>query len=281
MRLCTFRSYAYEEAGIVLNGRVVGLEDLNDAWGQDFGPTLGALLKRGQADELARMMRSPPRLITSGWKPERLKYVAPYRDPPKIWGVGLNFREHARDMTDDPPDEPTGFMRPTTAIADPGAPLRLPQGLGRITGEAEIGVIMGKRCKDATPAEARDAVLGFTTLLDLTAEEMLKKNARLLTRAKAFDDSFVFGPFIVTRDEWEFSDATRIRTTHDGKTAREGAVAEMKMKPYELVADHSRLFAWEPGDILLTGTPGAVPLGSGQRVGCEVDGLGVLENPIA
>lgn len=282
MRLCTFREYEGQAAGVAIGDRVVSLEDLNDAWGQDFGPDLGTLIARGQADELAQMLKSPPRAATSGWKQDKLRYAAPYRSPPKIWGIGLNYREHAADLDAKQPEEPASYMRPATTINDPGSPIRLPQGVGRIKGEAEIGVVMGKPLKDAaTVGEAKDAVLGFTTVLDVTAEDLLRKNPRYLTRAKSFDTFFSFGPWIVTRDEWEPVAGTSVRTLLNGKPAREGKVSDMLMSPYELVRWHSSIFSWEPGDLMLTGTPGAAPLASGDVLRGEVSGLGTIECPVA
>ncbi len=282
MRLCTYREYEYASAGVMVNGRVVALEDLNDAWGQDFGPDLGALIRRGRAGELAHLITNAPRKVYSGWRPESLKYLAPYRDPQKILGIGLNFQSHAAALGEKTPEEPASFFRPATCIGDPVAPLRIPPGVGRVTAEAEIGVVMGKRLKDAASAEeARDAVLGFAPVLDLTAEEVLRRNPRYLTRAKSYDGFLVFGPWIVTRDEWEPAPATMVRTTQNGKVSASGPVHDMTFTPYELVAFHSRVFAWEPGDVLLTGTPGAVALASGDRVGCAVDGLPPLECTVA
>lgn len=282
MRLCTYGEYAGEAAGVMVGDRVVALEDLNDAWGQDFGPDLGALLRRGRTWELAELMKSPPRRVTSGWRPDRLRYLAPYRDARKIVGVGLNFRSHAESFGEKPPEEPASYMRPATSIGDPSTPVRLPEGVGRITAEAEIAVVMGKRLKDAKDADAaRDAVVGFAPVLDLTAEDLIRRNPRYLTRAKSFDGFFVFGPWIVTRDEWEPTPQTRVRTLLNGEARAEDTVSGMTFSPYELVAFFSRVFAWEPGDVLLTGTPGAVPLASGVRVGCEVDGLPPLDVTIA
>lgn len=282
MRLCTFREYDHEAAGVVVDTgkegeRVVSLEDLNDAWGQDFGPGLSGLIRRNQVWQLRDMLKKPGKLPTTGWKIQNLKYAAPYRDPPKIWGVGLNFEEHAAAMAAPIPDEPGGFMRPSTSITNPGGPIAVPRGIGRVTAEAEIGVVMGARVKDAKPDEAREGILGYAAVLDVTAEELLQKNPRYLARAKSYDSFFAFGPFIVTRDEWETMPTTRVRTTLNGKLVKENLVGNMRMSPVDLVAYHSRVFAWEPGDILLTGTPGATPIQPGDRVGAEVSALATLE----
>src|SRR5437667_314928 len=139
-------------------------------------------------------------------------------------------------------------------------------GDGRVTAEAEIAVVIGRHARSlGSRKEARDAVFGFTPGLDLTAEDLLQRNARYLTQAKSYDGFCILGPFIVTTDEWEPSGATRIATTVDGE-GKEGTVAQMRHDPYEIVRHFSHVFAWEPGDIILTGTPGALPLRGGSKM---------------
>ena len=104
------------------------------------------------------------------------------------------------------------------------------------------------------------------------AEDLLQRNARYLTQAKSYDGFCILGPFIVTTDEWEPSGATRIATTVDGER-KEGTVAQMRHDPYEIVRHFSHVFAWEPGDIILTGTPGALPLRGGSKMRAEIEGL--------
>jgi 2-keto-4-pentenoate hydratase/2-oxohepta-3-ene-1,7-dioic acid hydratase in catechol pathway len=276
MRFCAYHEYDAVATGFRSGERVVSLDDLNDALGADFGPDLDALLKRGQADALAKAMASG-RVPRSGWRAENLRFAPPLAHPAKVWGVGLNFAEHAADLGATAPDEPGAWMRPATTLTHHGAMVRLPPGIGRVTAEAEIGVVLGKYARDLASREAaRDAVFGFVPVLDLTAEELLLKNTRNLTRAKSYDGFCVVGPFVATVDEWEPRSDTRITTTVDGHV-KGGRVAQMRHDPYELVRFFSHVFPWEPGDLLLTGTPGALPLKGGSSMRAEIDGLGVLE----
>lgn len=279
-RFCAFREYDSLATGFVHGERVVSLEDLNDAMGTDFGPGLDDVLQRGQADELRRAVASP-RTPTSGWKPQNLRYAPPLARPRKIWGVGLNFRAHAADLGADPGDAPAAWMRPASTLAGASDAIKLPPGVGRVTAEAEIGVVIGRRARDlASAKEARECVFGFTPVLDLTAEELLQKNARYLTQAKSYDGFCVVGPFVVTADEWEPSPATRVATIVDGQR-KDGAVADMRHDPYELVRHFSHVFTWEPGDLLLTGTPGAVALRAGSTMRAQIDGLPALDARVA
>ena len=280
MRVCAFHEYDAVATGVAVGDRVVALDDLNDALGTDFGPDLDALLARGQQDALARALSQASRPF-SGWRTQALRYAPPLARPPKIWGVGLNFAQHAADLDAAAPDEPAGWMRPATTLAGAGAAVALPLGIGTVTAEAEVAVVLGARARRlATRGEARDAVFGFMPVLDLTAEDLLRKNPRNLTRAKSYDGFLVAGPFVVTKDEWEPTPGTRIVTAVDGRS-KEGSVAQMRHDPYELVRFFSHVFPWEPGDVLLTGTPGALPLRSGGAMRAEVEGLGVLEARVA
>lgn len=275
MRFCAFREYDAVATGVTVGDRVVGLDDLNDALSTDFGPDLDSLLQRGQQDRLAKGLDGE-RLPRSGWRPESLRYAPPLARPRKIWGIGLNFREHAADLAADVGDDPMAWMRPATTLAGHGATIAIPPGIGTITAEAEIGVVIGRNARNlGSRAGAKDAIFGFTPVLDLTAEDLLRKNPRNLTRAKSYDGFCVLGPFVVTTDEWEPTSDTKIVTDVDG-AKKEGRVRDMRHDPYELVRFFSHVFAWEPGDVLLTGTPGALPLKSGSTMQAGIEGLGTL-----
>ncbi len=274
MRLASAYREDVPRGVIMKDGVAAFLEDVNRALATSFPTSVGALIRRGADEALARVVheRGFPKEIAVD--PLTLAYAAPYRNPPKIWGIGLNFQAHAKDLDSARSEDPGTFMRPASAITDPGATTTLPPGVGTVTGEGEIGVILRHAPLAGGEAATREAVWGFTPLLDLTAEAMLRRNVRYLTRAKSYPGFLAFGPWIVSRDEWEPAPATRVRTILNGATAREGTVAEMAHDPYALVAFESRTFAWEATDLLQTGTPGAVPLEHGDIIGADVAGLG-------
>lgn len=275
MRFCAYHEYDAIATGLGIGERVVGLDDLNDALATDFGPDLDTFLRRGQQDQLGKAMDSE-RVPKSGWRASNLRFAPPLAHPSKIWGIGLNFREHAADLAADVGDEPAAWMRPATTLAGDGSTVTLPPGVGTITAEAEIGVVLGRYAhKLESRREAKEAIFGFVPILDLTAEELLKRNVRYLTRAKSYDGFCIVGPFVVTPDEWEPSPETRIVTDVDGQE-RAGAVRQMRHDPIELVRFFSHVFPWEPGDLLLTGTPGALPLNPGSQMRARIDGMPAL-----
>lgn len=207
-------------------------------------------------------------------------FLAPYLRPGKLWGIGLNYRDHATDLDEAVPTEPASFMRPATSIIGPGDAIELPPASRRVTAEAELALIIGKRVRDVDVAGAADAVFGYTLVIDVTAEDILRRNPRFLTRAKSFDTFFSFGPWIVTPDEVDHLEGLTVTTGLNGQTRRSNVVGNMTYPPLDLLSFHSRNMTWEPGDILSTGTPGAVVVEDGDVAYCEIKGLGRLENPV-
>ncbi len=204
-----------------------------------------------------------------------------YRHPRKIWGIGLNYVAHAADLAEKAPsDEPASFMKPDTTIVGPEDPILIPRQSERTTGEAELGVVLGRAAKDVAEADWLSVVAGFTTVLDMTAEDILRRNPRYLTRAKSFDTFLSFGPVLVTPDEVPDVLGLRVATVSNGRVHAENTVAHMTFPPAFLVAFHSRVMPWLPGDLLCTGTPQAVPLRDGDVLECRIDGFEPLRNPV-
>jgi 2-keto-4-pentenoate hydratase/2-oxohepta-3-ene-1,7-dioic acid hydratase in catechol pathway len=212
---------------------------------------------------------------------DQLVYAPLYRRPRKIWGIGLNYVEHAADLSEKAPStEPASFLKPDTSIIGPGDAIRIPPQSQRTTAEGELGVIIGRECKDVDEADAASVVAGFTTIVDMTAEDILEKNPRYLTRSKSFDTFFSFGPELVTVDEVPDVDALEVSTIHNGEVHRRNVVSNMTFRPWWLVAFHSRVMTLLPGDIISTGTPGAAHIRPGDTAGVSIAGFRDLSNPV-
>jgi 2-keto-4-pentenoate hydratase/2-oxohepta-3-ene-1,7-dioic acid hydratase in catechol pathway len=210
-----------------------------------------------------------------------LAYAPLYRRPRKIWGIGLNYVEHAGDLDETAPsEEPASFMRPDTTIIGPEEEIRLPEQSQRVTAEAELGLVIGREAKNVSEEEAPSVVAGFTTVLDMTAEDILRRNPRYLTRAKSFDTFFSFGPELVTTDEIGDVGALEVSTVLNGEVRRRNTVSNMTFPPYWLVAFHSRIMRLLPGDVISTGTPGAVVIREGDVAECRISGFRPLANPV-
>jgi 2-keto-4-pentenoate hydratase/2-oxohepta-3-ene-1,7-dioic acid hydratase in catechol pathway len=109
--------------------------------------------------------------------PDRAKFLTPFI-PGKIWGIGLNYRDHASDLAEAPPTEPASFMKGSHTVIGPNQAIELPSGIGAVTGEAELGLVIGRTCEAVQEDEALASVFGVCAILDQTAEDVLRLNAR-------------------------------------------------------------------------------------------------------
>ncbi|MEZ5124712.1 MAG: fumarylacetoacetate hydrolase family protein [Thermoleophilia bacterium] len=198
--------------------------------------------------------------------------------PGKVVAVGLNYRAHADELKMAVQAEPILFMKPRTAVIGPGAAIVLPARSMQVDYEAELVVVVGRRCKDVSPAAAADVVAGYTCGNDVTARDLQKLDGQW-TRAKSFDTFCPLGPWIVPEAP---SPQARVSARLDGVEVQYGFVADMIVSPLELLAFVSGVMTLEPGDVIMTGTPpGVGPLRSGQQVAVTVEGVGELLNPVA
>ncbi|WP_135301974.1 fumarylacetoacetate hydrolase family protein [Haloarcula amylovorans] len=200
----------------------------------------------------------------------------------KLWGIGLNYAEHAGDLDEQRPEEPASFMKPSTVLTGPGGPIRLPpeSQSERVTAEAELAVVMGKTCRGVSEAEADDVVAGYLPVIDMTAEDVLQRNPRFLTRAKSYDSFLVVGPTIAVPEEPLDLTEVTVSTAVNGEVRSENQIRNMLFPPEEIVAFHSDVMTLEPGDLFSTGTPGAAPIEPGDDVRATVEGIGSVDAPV-
>ena len=289
MRLYRYREGDAAVAAVERDGRLVPLRDAAPEaaaraappGGEPFGD-LDALVQAGLLPEIAEAVASGG-TAADGPRLGEAELLAPLTRPPKIWCTGLNYRAHAADLDAPPPSAPVGFMRPTASMIGPGDTVLLPRDSARVTGEGELVAVLGRTGRDWAEGEACGAVAAFTLAVDLTAEDILRQNPRFLTRAKSFDTFLSLGPCLATPDELGGAAALPEVVTHtlrNGESARSAPVSRMSFSPDYLLAFFSRDATWQAGDLLLTGTPGAVVVEDGDTVGAEVRGIGRLENPV-
>jgi 2-keto-4-pentenoate hydratase/2-oxohepta-3-ene-1,7-dioic acid hydratase in catechol pathway len=204
-----------------------------------------------------------------------------YRRPRKIWGIGLNYADHAADLSEKTPTGiPGSFMKPDTTLIGPGDAIRIPDLSQKTTAEGELGVIIGRKCRNVRAEDWQTVVAGFTTIIDMTAEDILRQNPRYLTVSKSFDTFFSFGPQLVTPDEIPDVSALEVSTVLNGRVHAKNVVANMTFSPAFLVSFLSRVMTLLPGDIISTGTPGACVIAEGDIVECRISGFKSLVNPV-
>jgi 2-keto-4-pentenoate hydratase/2-oxohepta-3-ene-1,7-dioic acid hydratase in catechol pathway len=197
--------------------------------------------------------------------------------PSKIIGIGVNYRAHAVEMGKGLPEEPLMFLKPSSALIRTNEPIVRPSGYERVDYEGELGVIIGQRARHVFPEKALDVVLGFTCVNDVTVRDLQKKDGQW-ARAKGFDTFCPTGPHVVAGLD---PTALRITTRLNGKTVQDSTTADMIFDVAALIAFCSRHMTLEPGDLITTGTPSGVGnLSVGDVVEIEIEGIGVLRNPV-
>ena len=183
----------------------------------------------------------------------------------KIVCVGRNYAAHAAELNNPIPTEPLLFMKPATAAADLHRPIVLPHGLGAVHHEVEIAVLIGSPLRHADQTTARAAIAGVGVALDLTlrdVQDRLKRDGQPWERAKAFDGAYPLSEFIPI-DSLDLQNLT-LQLWRNGDLQQQGTTRDMLFSICELLAEISRHFSLQPGDIVSTGTPAGVgPLRSG------------------
>jgi acylpyruvate hydrolase len=259
MKLVTFRTPAGAQlSGEIRDGRVVAFDD---------GSTVRERLASGD--------RAPG--SGDDFALADVELLAPHV-PRVIFGIGLNYLAHAREQNAEPPEVPIVFMKLPSSVAAPGAPVHIPAVVRRADYEGELAVVMG------TDGE----VAGYAVADDLTARDLQRRESQW-TRAKGFDGSCPFGPWITTADEVPDAGDLALRTWVNGELRQDSRTSDLIFKIPQLV-DHLReTCTLEPGDLILTGTPSGVGvymdpqrfLASGDVIRIEIERLGVIEHAVA
>jgi len=279
MKLATLKLGGVEKAAIRAPHGYVLLEALGHRWPAD----LLSLLRGGALEALTAWYREGGEqalLALPAIAVETAEFGPLYREPAKIWGIGMNYVAEESELANVPAgEEPVGFMKPTTALIGPGEAIRIPAGCGEITAEAELAIVIGREARGITEAEAPGVVAGFTTALDMTASDIHARNPRFLTRAKSFDTFLSIGPELVTVDEAGDVLDLQVETVLGGRVRHRNRLRNMRFRPWYTVAFHAAFMTLLPGDIILTGTPGAVVIRDGDVVECRIGGLAPLVNP--
>ena len=205
--------------------------------------------------------------------------LLPAASPSKIVCVGRNYAEHAKELGNEVPKEPLLFLKPPSSLIGHGEAIVYPRLSQRVDFEGELGIIIGKTARRVKRENAWDYVLGFTCVNDITARDLQKKDGQW-TRGKGFDTFCAVGPHLVLRDAVDFK-SLRVKAYVDGIVKQDGPVTDM-IFPVDVIIEYiSEFMSLEPGDLIATGTPpGVGPLEPGSTVRIEIDGIGVLENPV-
>ena len=212
------------------------------------------------------------------WSLDEVTLLAPVPTPRAIFGIGLNYADHVREMGGEPPGRPVVFMKLPASAAAPNAPVHCPQVVRRLDYEGELAVVMG-------PGRA---VAGYAVADDVSARDLQGREPQW-TRAKGADGFCPYGPWITTPNEVPDPHALSLRTWVNGELRQESNTANLIFSVPELIAFISETCTLYAGDLILTGTPAGVGMGlqppqflaSGDVVRIEIERLGAIEHAVA
>lgn len=208
---------------------------------------------------------------------EGLQLLSPVL-PSKVVCVGKNYAEHADEMGSAVPEVPIIFMKPSTSVIGPGAPIVLPSQSQNVHHEGELAVVIGSIARDIAAEDAHGVILGYTCANDVTARDLQKADGQW-TRAKGFDTFAPIGPAIET--EFDPSEGMAVTCRVGDEVRQSGSTTDLVFGVGELIEFVTSVMTLLPGDVIMTGTPAGVgPIVAGDMVEVEVEGIGTLVNPV-
>jgi len=218
---------------------------------------------------------------------QRVKLLAPVPRPGKIICVGLNYRDHALEGGRPIPQYPTIFNKYSTCVIGPGEAIRIPKVTNQVDYEAELAVVIGKRCKDVAEEEAIQVVAGYTCFNDVSARDYQNRTSQW-TVGKSFDTFGPMGPALVTADEVGDPGNLEVRGVLNGVEMQHSNTRELIFTVPYLIHFLSEVMTLEPGDVISTGTPAGVGvfrqppvfLKAGDEIRVEIERVGTLVNRV-
>lgn len=286
MKLVTFTHEGKTRIGVLTGKKGDTVVDLSVA-APNLPKNLKSFLAAG-ASALTKAQtaaKSPPAGSTLKLKDVKLR--APILDPGKIICIGLNYRDHAAESNAAIPPHPIVFAKYANAVLDPGEAIVLPKNSQQVDYEAEFGVVIGKRARHVSEADALQYVGGYLPFHDVSARDFQMRTSQW-SMGKTFDTFAPFGPALTTADEIADPQSLDIQLSINGEVLQKSNTSNLIFTVQQLIADLSSVMTLEPGDVIATGTPGGVGaarkparwLKAGDVVRIEIEKLGALENPV-
>ncbi len=210
---------------------------------------------------------------------KEVKLLAP-TNPSKIICIGLNYIDHARELKLSLPEEPLIFLKSPTAIIGPNDKIKYPKMSNQVDHEAELAVVISKKCRDVKAEEAYCFIAGYTAFNDVTARDLQRKDGQW-TRAKSFDTFAPIGPWITTKDEIPDPHSLDIELRLNGEIRQNSNTKHMIFKIPKLIEFISEIMTLNKGDVIATGTPqGVGPVKLGDSLEIKIEKIGTLKNQI-
>ena len=209
--------------------------------------------------------------------------------PRKYLAIALNYADHIAEMGMEAPEWPVFFNKQVTCVTGPGAGVHMPKVSTLLDYEAELALVIGKRCRHVPVERAHEVIAGYTCANDLSVRDW-QGRAQTMTIGKSFDTHGPLGPWLVTADELGDPQDLRVRCTVDGELRQDASTSEMVFDCFQQVSHLSEAFTLEPGDVIATGTPAGVGIGRkpirenvlhiGDMVRVEIERIGELVNTV-
>lgn len=287
MRLFSYVDQGLSKIGVLKNADAKEFIDLSQA-APALPTDLGALI--AMPGGLAAAQQAAAKATASVVKPMAgVRFLPLVPRPGKIVCLGLNYADHAKEGGHARPEYPSFFLRGATSMIGHKEPIIRPRASTKLDYEAELAVVIGKRVRHLTPANALDCVAGYSCFNDGSIRDYQRKTNQW-TIGKNFDGSGPFGPWLVTPDELPPGAAgLRIQSRLNGKVMQDSNTALFLWNVVEALCIITECMTLEPGDVIITGTPAGVgyartpPVWMAPGDICEIDieGIGILSNPIA
>jgi len=278
MKLCRFES----EGGVAALGIVEGKEVIDLSAASAPADPAAALDQVGQTG-LEKLAEGAPRIPVSD-----VRLLAP-ATPRKYLAIALNYRDHIAEMGMEPPEVPVFFNKQVTCVVGPGAEIHMPKVSTFLDYEAELAVVIGRRCRHVQVEGAHEVIAGYTCANDVSVRDW-QGRAQTMTIGKSFDTHGPLGPWLVTGDELGNPNDLAIRCFVNDEPRQDARTSEMVFDCAQQVSHLSEAFTLEPGDVIATGTPAGVGLGRqpvrdnllhvGDTVRVEIEGIGELINSV-
>jgi len=277
MRLCRFETAGGPALGVVEGEEVIDLS------ASEAPAEPAAALDQLGAERLAALATNAPRLPLAD-----VHLLAPVM-PRKYLAIALNYRDHIEEMGMEAPEVPVFFNKQVTCVVGPGADIHMPKVSTFLDYEAELAVVIGKRCRHVPAEHAAEAIAGYTCANDVSVRDWQGK-AQTMTIGKSFDTHGPLGPWLVTAEELGDPNDLAIRCYVGDDLRQDARTSQMVFDCFQQVSHLSEAFTLEPGDVIATGTPSGVGLGRqpvrdnllhvGQEVRVEIEGIGELANTV-
>jgi 2-keto-4-pentenoate hydratase/2-oxohepta-3-ene-1,7-dioic acid hydratase in catechol pathway len=265
MKLCRFQPLEFDATAVTRSAH------------ESHPATRCGIIEADRVHEIPGELWGPRERTGKTWPLDEIKFLPP-SSPTKIVCVGRNYLDHAKELGNEAPKQPLIFLKPPSSVIAPEEPIVLPRISQRVDHEAELAVIIARRCYHPRDDESVSPyLLGYTCLNDVTARDIQKLDVQF-TRGKGFDTFCPFGPILETHLD---PSGVAVEAFVNGIRKQSGHTSEMIFSVDAIIRFIAQVMTLEPGDVIATGTPSGVgPLAAGDVVEVSVGGIGTLRNPV-